>query len=128
MRVFDGIGPRNWVLLGILVVLLLFVGAAVSVRSRAATSAVAFSAAASAASASRYGSSLGISAVRAADASASFRGSLRGVPAMRATNQAENAPSSLSVAAGTQGLSSLELRRAKANHLVRRELGVAPGR
>jgi hypothetical protein len=78
MSVFDRMGPRNRVFLGILVALLLFVGAAVSVRSRAATSAVAMSAAASAASASRYGSSL-------------------------------------SIAAGTQGLSNLELRRARSN-------------
>jgi hypothetical protein len=80
------------------------------------------------ASVARYGSSLGISAVRAADASASRGSSLRGVPAMRAVNQTDNALSPLSVAAKTQGLSNLELRRAKAHGIVRREPDVAPGR
>ena len=128
MRAFGSYGSRNLVLLGVLVVLLLFVGAAVSVRSRAATSAAAVRAAASAASASRYGSSLGSSAVRAADASASYGSSLRGMAAVRSVDQAANASSSLRVGDGSQGLSSLELRRAASNRLVRREPGVAPGR
>ena len=67
----------------------------------------------SASSASRYGSSLGISAVRAADASASHGSSLRGVGGVRAVDQAANASSSPRIGGGTQGPSNLELRRAK---------------
>jgi hypothetical protein len=67
-----------------------------------------------ASSASRYGSALGISAVRAVDAPASRRSSsLRGVAGVRAADQAANAASSLPVGGGTQGLSNLELQRAK---------------
>jgi hypothetical protein len=63
--------------------------------------------------ASRYGSSLGISAVRAVDAPASRRSSsLRGVAEVRTVDQAANASSSLRVGGVTQGLSNLESRRA----------------
>jgi hypothetical protein len=67
----------------------------------------------SASSASRYGRSLGISAVRAADASASHGSSLRGVAGVRAVDQTANTSSSLRVGGGTKGLSNLELRRAE---------------
>jgi hypothetical protein len=65
-------------------------------------------------SASRYGNSLGISAVRAVEASTAYRSGLRGVPAVRRVDQAANTSSSLRVGSGTQVLSNLELRRAKA--------------
>jgi len=55
----------------------------------------------------------GIAAVRATDASTSARSSLLGLAAVRAADQAANASGSLGVGAGTQGLSTLELRRAK---------------
>ena len=63
--------------------------------------------------ASRYNSSLGISAVRAVEASASRGSSLRGMAAVRRVDQAANASSALRVGGGTQGLSNLELRRAE---------------
>ena len=56
----------------------------------------------------------GIAAVRATDASTSARSSLLGLAAVRAADQAANASGSLGVGAGTQGLSTLELRRANA--------------
>ena len=55
----------------------------------------------------------GIAAVRATDASAFDRSSLLGLAAVRAVDRAANASGSLGVGAGTQGLSNLELRRAK---------------
>jgi len=64
--------------------------------------------------ASRHGSSLGISAVRAADALASRSSSLRGVAVVRSVDQAANASSSLGAGGATQGLSNLETQRAKA--------------
>ena len=67
----------------------------------------------SAASAARFGSSLGISAVRALEAAASRGSHLNGVPAVRAVDQAVNASSSLRVGGRTQGLSNLELQRAR---------------
>jgi len=66
------------------------------------------------ASAARYGSSLGMSAVRAADALASRSSSLRGVAVVRSVDQAANASSSLGAGGATQGLSNLETQRAKA--------------
>jgi hypothetical protein len=64
--------------------------------------------------ASRFGSSLGISAVRAVDAPASHRSSsLRGVAEVRTVDQAANASSSLRVGGVTQGFSNLESQRAK---------------
>jgi len=96
---------RNLVFLGA-IALLLLLGAAVSVRSRASTSAVAVDAPAAALAASSL-------------------------------HQRSSQP--YYVGAGTQGLSNLELRRASSHSsapgmgsatlaLVRRELGVAPGR
>lgn len=67
----------------------------------------------SATSASRYSNSLGISAVRAVEATTSRMSSLSGVSAVRAIDQATDASSSPRVGAGTQGLSNLELQRAK---------------
>ena len=55
----------------------------------------------------------GIAAVRVTDASTPARSSLLGLAAVRAADQAANASGSLGVGAGTQGLSTLELRRAK---------------
>lgn len=64
------------------------------------------------ASSARFGSSLGISAVRALEAAASRGSHLNGVPAVRAVDQAVNASSFLRVGGRTQGLSNLELQRA----------------
>jgi hypothetical protein len=74
----------------------------------------------SAASAARFDSSLGISAVRALEAAASRGSHLNGVPAVRAVDQAVNASTSLRIGR----LASLDT----SSPLVRRELGVAAGR
>jgi hypothetical protein len=66
----------------------------------------------SAAPAARFGSSLGVSAVRAVEAAASRASHLNGVPAVRAVDQALPASSSLRVGGKTGGLSTLELQRA----------------
>jgi hypothetical protein len=72
------------------------------------------------ASSARFGSSLGISAVRALEAAASRGSRLNGVPAVRAVDQAVNASSSLRLGR----VASL----ATSSPLVRREPGMAPGR
>jgi hypothetical protein len=63
--------------------------------------------------ASRYGSVLGISAIRAADALTSRSSSLRGVAGVRSVDQAANASISLRASGVTQGLSNLETQRVK---------------
>jgi hypothetical protein len=67
----------------------------------------------SVASSARFGSSLGISAVRALEAAASRGSHLNDVPAVRVVDQAVNASSSLHVRGRTHGLSNLELLRVK---------------
>jgi hypothetical protein len=74
----------------------------------------------SAAVSARFGSSLGISAVRALEAAASHASRLNGVPAVRAVDQAVNASSSLRIGS----VVALDT----SSPLVRRELGVVVGR
>jgi hypothetical protein len=65
------------------------------------------------ASSARFNSSLGISAVRSLEAAAARGSYLNGVPGVRAVDQALNESSSLRVGGATQGLSNLELLRAR---------------
>ena len=65
----------------------------------------------SVASSAQFGSSLGISALRALEAAASRGRRLNGVPAVLAVDQAMNASSSLRVGGRTQGLGNPELQR-----------------